>query len=81
MSKNLILLLLLWLMAQGSGQAPQNKPQPKPLVINRVTVIDATGADITNTQKINAVVTGGKLIDRAALQAMLAQAEAAARRQ
>jgi imidazolonepropionase-like amidohydrolase len=37
-------------------------------------------AEITNTQKINAVVTGGKLFDRAALQAMLAQVEAAARR-
>jgi hypothetical protein len=37
-------------------------------------------AEITNTQKINAVVTGGKLFDRAALQAMLSQVEAAARR-
>jgi imidazolonepropionase-like amidohydrolase len=38
-------------------------------------------AEITNTQKINAVVANGKLIDKAAMQAMLAQAEAAAKRQ
>jgi imidazolonepropionase-like amidohydrolase len=38
-------------------------------------------AEIANTRKINAVVVGGKLIDKAALQAMLAQAEAAAKRQ
>jgi hypothetical protein len=38
-------------------------------------------AEITNSQKINAVVTNGKLIDKPALQAMLAQAEAAAKRQ
>jgi len=130
MNKNLILLSLLWLLAPGSWQSPQNKQQPKSLVINRVTVIDATGAEaksdmtvvitgdrittigkaaevkipkdaqvieaagkdqvlldanplaeITNTQKINAVVTGGRLIDKAAFQATLAQAEAAAKRQ
>jgi imidazolonepropionase-like amidohydrolase len=38
-------------------------------------------SEIANTQKINAVVTGGKLLDKAALQTMLAQAEAAAKRQ
>jgi hypothetical protein len=38
-------------------------------------------AEITNTQKIHAVVAGGKLFDKAALQALLAQAELAGRRQ
>ena len=34
-------------------------------------------ADIGNTKKINAVAVGGKLIDKALLQEMLARAEAA----
>ncbi len=37
-------------------------------------------ADITNTQKINAVVVNGKLLDKAALQELLAKIEAAANR-
>ncbi len=37
-------------------------------------------ADITNTQQINAVVLGGKLLDKASLQEMLAQAEKTAGR-
>lgn len=35
-------------------------------------------ADISNTKKINAVVVNGRLLDRKALDDMLAQAEAAA---
>jgi len=38
-------------------------------------------ADIRNTQKISAVVTRGRLLDRAALDQMLVQVEAAAKRQ
>ena len=33
-------------------------------------------ADIRNTQKINAVISNGRLLDRKALNKMLAQAEA-----
>jgi cytosine/adenosine deaminase-related metal-dependent hydrolase len=54
----------------------------EPGKIADLVLLDANPlAEITNSQKINAVVTGGKLFDRAALQAMLAQAEAAAKRQ
>jgi len=42
---------------------------------------DAYPGFIGDTQKINAVVTGGKLFDRTALQAALAQAEAAVERE
>jgi imidazolonepropionase-like amidohydrolase len=38
-------------------------------------------ADIKNTRKINAVMADGKLMDRAALDRMLAQVEAAAKAQ
>ena len=37
-------------------------------------------ADIRNTQRIQAVVVNGKLLDRRALDALLAEAEAAAQR-
>ena len=37
-------------------------------------------AEISNTQKINAVVVGGKLISKAEIEAMLAKVEAAASR-
>ena len=59
MSKNLIFLLLLWLLAPGFGQPPQNKPQAKPLVINRVTVIDATGAEAKSDMTV--VITGDRI--------------------
>src|SRR5215813_12439198 len=59
MSKNLTPLLLLWLLATGSGQSPQNKPQAKPLVINRVTVIDATGAEAKVDMTV--VITGDRI--------------------
>jgi hypothetical protein len=59
MSKNLTLLLLLWLLAPGFGQPPQNKPQAKPLVFNRVTVIDATGAEAKSDMTV--VITGDRI--------------------
>jgi imidazolonepropionase-like amidohydrolase len=37
--------------------------------------------DIRNTQRINAVISNGRLFDRKALDKMLAQAEAATNRQ
>ena len=56
---NLTLLLLLWLLSPGSGQTAQNKPQAKPLVINRVTVIDATGAEAKSDMTV--VITGDRI--------------------
>src|SRR5215475_2894331 len=59
MIKNLTLMSLLLLLASGYGQPPQNKPPAKPLVINHVTVIDATGADAKSDMAV--VITGDRI--------------------
>ncbi len=59
MSKNLTLLLLLLLPSLSFSQQPQIKPQAKPLVINRVTVIDATGAEAKPDMTV--VITGDRI--------------------
>src|SRR5262245_35900515 len=59
MSKNLTLLLLLLLPSLSFGQQSQIKPQAKPLVINRVTVIDATGAEAKPDMTV--VITGDRI--------------------
>src|SRR5215510_6946971 len=59
MTKNLTLLLLLSLPLLDFGRPPQNKPQAKPLVISRVTVIDATGAEAKSDMTV--VITGDRI--------------------
>jgi len=80
-----MLLGALCSVMSGQRRSPTANPQPsvsRPIYITHVTVIDTEAADplrdIHNTTRISELFLGGKEFDRAALDAMLKRAEAAA---